>query len=250
MSVVFRYFFKYKFTLFMAESRKPRYEESDLRALDRNIRFSNEILRAIETFRANNPSQSSLSDADIIRYYYFNFYSDINPDTFIALLGEKSNGSVVNDTATAETAPNPLTGGNRFFSRLDSFFSRLFRTGSIIIILAIILYLFFFVSRNEVLVPSADSAGNPQDDYDADRAEKKSRYLYNNSGVDMKFLYAVDTQGASRLLGHLSAGNDGYFDIAVSEFFVGCDPDGVRYVVFNNSDAELFITPTNAAGRC
>jgi hypothetical protein len=66
----------------------------------------------------------------------------------------------------------------------------------------------------------------------------------------MKFLYAVDTQGASRLLGHLSAGNDGYFDIAVSEFFVGCDPDGVRYVVFNNSDAELFITPTNAAGRC
>ena len=233
----------------MADSRKPRYKESDLRGLDQNIQISSEILRAIEAFRANNPRQSSLSDADIIRYCYFNFYSDINPDTFIALLGVKSNGSVVDDTATAETAPNPLTGKDRFFSHL-------FRTGNIIIISAIVLYLFFFVylfffgSRNEVLVPSADSAGNPQDDYGADRAEKKSRYLYNNSGVDMIFLYAVDTQGASRLLGRLSAGNDGYFDIAVSEFFVGCDPDGVRYVVFNNSDAELFVTPTNAAGRC
>lgn len=120
----------------MADSRKPRYKESDLRGLD-HIQISSEILRAIEAFRANNPRQSSLSDADIIRYCYFNFYSDINPDTFIALLGVKSNGSAVDDTATAETAPNPPTGKDRFFRTC---FERV-----ILLLFQQLYYIYFFV---------------------------------------------------------------------------------------------------------
>jgi len=226
----------------MADPKKPLYEESVLQALDQSFQFSTEILGAIEAFRANSPGQSSLSNVDVVRYCYFNFYRDINPDTFVALLGVNSSGLFVDGTTTAETEPGSLTEKNRSFSYP--------LTGGILIILPIILYLFFFVWRNEFLTPSADSAGNPQDDSSADRAEKTSKYLYNNLGVDIKFLYAVDTQGVSRLLGYLSAGNGGYFDIAVSEYFVGCDRDGARYVVLNNSDEELFINFNNAVGRC
>jgi len=223
----------------MDEEKKTRYENSSLDVLDRNFQFSDEVLQALDWWRKKNPDKTSLSDASDIRSLYFEFYDDIEIDKFLKLVEAKTPDLASSSRETPSEKTRAVLSDNKIVPLLGP-----------LSIAVIVIMVFGFFSLNGIVRPPSDGAEELRENPGDDNGVKKKRYLYNNSGVDIKPLFAVDTQGRKRDLGYLNANSDGFYHITDSERFEGCGPDGTRFVVLNSPEGEMFVNVNNASGQC